>query len=141
MKKRDDQQAVKSAPLDIFVEEGEEERMKKKNHTSSRNRYNARARMLLVTPEANSLACVHPRIYTCVPFIVSPFFVFESSLSSFSFHALNFGRKIEYYIHTVECSFLSAARFLVYNHLTLLPPCCVAAHISTTLPESIQVIR
>ena len=41
--------------------------MKKKNRTTSRNRYNARARMLLVTPEAGSLAYVHARgicVYT-----------------------------------------------------------------------------
>jgi hypothetical protein len=58
MKKRDDQQAVKSAPVEMVVgysihtqSSGNEE----KPHYFAEPLYNSRATMLLVTPEAKSL--------------------------------------------------------------------------------------
>lgn len=73
-KKYDDQQAVKS----VRNSAGE-----KKKERNPPQRGTVMPTMLLVTPEA-ALHCVH------VFSLFSPF-RFESSLSSFSFHALNFG--------------------------------------------------
>jgi hypothetical protein len=129
--------------------------MKKKNRTTSRNRYNARARMLLVTPEAGSLACVHARgiyVYTVYVCSVFPLLCFRHfSIISFLFlnhhcRRFRFMPSISVIRSNSRCthhssgicvfSCSSSVSCILYSRPLLLLP------ISTTLlPESIQVIR